>query len=92
MSIKNMPSEGIIVILAIAGGLARYLNLYLNGEKFRLSMLVANLILSGFAGLMFSLFGKSLGLATEFTYVLSGVGGFMSTEALKFLAQRVKKI
>ena len=91
MEHRNLPVEVVFVILASVGGVARYLSNYIKGEKFRLSMLVSNFILSGFAGLMFSLFGSSLGLSTEILFVLSGVGGFMSTEALKFLAQKIKK-
>lgn len=87
----DLPTEIVYVALAAIGGLARYLSRFINGEKFSISMLLANFIISGFSGLMFSLFGKSLGLSSEFLYVLSGVGGFMSTEALKFLAQKIKK-
>jgi len=55
MEHRNLPVEVVFVILASVGGVARYLSNYIKGEKFRLSMLVSNFILSGFAGLRFPL-------------------------------------
>lgn len=89
--LKHIPIEIVFVTLAAIGGVARYLSRFLDGEKFSLSMLVANLFVSGFSGLMFALFGRSMGMSVEVQWVLSGVGGFMSTEALKYIAKKIKK-
>jgi len=89
---EKFPLELVFVAIAAMGGIARYLSLFLNGEKFRLSMFFANLIVSGFAGLMFALFGRSMAMSLEMQWVLSGVGGFMGTEAMKFLIAKIKKI
>jgi hypothetical protein len=88
---ENLPVEVLYVIIAAIGGGARYLSLYINGERFRLSMLCANLLLSGFSGFMFSLFGGSLGLESDIIYVMAGIGGFMGTETVKFIASKLKK-
>jgi fluoride ion exporter CrcB/FEX len=88
---QQLPVEVLFVILAAIGGISRYLSNYVNGERFRLSMLIANLFVSGFAGLMFALFARSFGLSIELQWISSGVGGFMGTEAVKFIVQKIKR-
>ena len=88
---NNVITETIYVLVSAMGGVAKYLNEYMNTGKFHLGMFVANIFLSGFSGIMFKLFGESLGLNHNMLFMLAGVGGFMSSSALSLLANVVAK-
>jgi hypothetical protein len=87
----KIPIEIIYTLLAGAGGMARHINQYLNGEKFDWHLLLANMFLSGFSGLMFALFARGAGLSENLIFVFSGVGGYMSTSSLEYIFKKIKK-
>jgi H+/gluconate symporter-like permease len=88
--LKNVPLEILIAILAIFGGVARYLNGYINGRGFKLSIFISSVIVSGFGGLMFGLLGSSMDLPIVMVSMMSGMGGYFSEQTLKFVYEVVK--
>lgn len=89
--LKNLPLEVIVVILAIGGGVARYLNGYANGAPFKLSIFFASAFVAGFSGVMFYYFGVSLNLPVPFLAMMAGVGGFFGEQSLKFIMDNITK-
>ena len=89
---KDVPIEIIYGVLAIGGGIARYLNSYVAGrEKFKAGILVASAFVAGFSGFMFALIGESLNLPTTMTHIMAGVGGFFGEQTLKLVFEIVQK-
>ena len=78
-------------ILAIAGGVARYLNSYVNGQKFKLGIFFASAVVAGFSGFMFALLGGTMNLPQTLISVMAGVGGFFGDQTLKFIMEYVTK-
>lgn len=89
---KNVPIiEGIYAILAILGGVTRYLVGYLKGEQFKLRHLIAHLFISCFSGVMFAQLSSIMGLSGDFKAALAGLGGFMGTRAIELLIKKIDK-
>lgn len=86
----KIPVEFIYTTIAVGGGTAKYIREYLAGEKFNWHILFANMLLSGFSGLMFALVGRSIGINGDYIFVFSGIGGFMSSSGLDYLAKKIK--
>lgn len=81
----DLPIEFLWGALAIAGGVARYLNGFANGQPFKLSVFIASAFVAGFSGYMFALLGASLHFAPQFIYIMAGVGGFMGEQTMKLI-------
>lgn len=88
---KHLPIEIIITALAVAGGIARYLNGYINGDGFKISIFLSSIFVSGFGGLMFGLLGSSMNLPLVMVSIMSGMGGYFSEQTLKFVYEIIKK-
>ena len=88
---KLVPIELIYGILAIMGGVARYLTGFVGGERFKLSIFVASAIVSGFSGYMFALLGVSMLMPQEFIFMMAGTGGFFGEQTMKFLLEYLSK-
>lgn len=79
----------IYALLAIAGGVVKNVNGYLNGEKLQINRMIANAIVSGFSGYMFaSLAGL---INPSWVYVAAGIGGYMGAESLTLLINIIKR-
>lgn len=87
----KFPTEAIYVLLASAGGVARYLNSYANGQPFKFSIFAASAIVAGFSGYMFALLGVSLQFPTPMLFMMSGIGGFFGEQSLKFIMEYVTR-
>jgi hypothetical protein len=87
---KNLPIEIVIAGIAVFGGIARYLNGYINGQGFRLSIFLSSIVVSGFGGLMFGLLGYSMDLPIVMVSMMSGMGGYFSEQTLKLVYEMVK--
>jgi hypothetical protein len=88
----RIPTEIAYVIIAGAGGISRYLQLYLNEGKFAWKHFLAHTFISCFSGYMFYSFGANiLDLDSRGMSILAGMGGWMGVEALKLLEAVIKK-
>jgi len=87
----DIPIELIWGIIAISGGIARYLNSYITGHKFKLSIFIASALVAGFSGYMFALLGETLVLPANMTHVMAGVGGFFGEQTMKLILESIKK-
>lgn len=88
---KEVPIEIIYGILAVMGGVARYLNSFVNGQKFRFSVFLASAVVAGFSGFMFALLGESLALPSAMKNVMAGIGGFFGEQSLKFIMEIIQR-
>lgn len=88
---KGLPIELVYGVVAVVGGVARYLNGYVNGEGFKLSVFLASAFVSGFGGFMFALLGQSLQMPEGMLWVMAGIGGFFSDQTLKYILEFLTK-
>ena len=84
-----MPSLA-YVLLAMSGGIARYLHSYTHGAKFHWGVFSANAVLSGFSGYIFALVATSMQMPDNLTFVFAGVGGFLGHSGLEWLSEVIK--
>jgi hypothetical protein len=87
----HIPIEIISVVTAIFGGCARYLNDFVNGKPFSMSVFIASAFVAGFSGYMFALFGESLNLPLPMPNIMAGVGGFFGERTMKLILEYVAK-
>lgn len=91
---KEFPSEVIYGVLAMGGGVARYLLNYQTGIPFRVGSFVSSVFVSGFSGYMFALAGISMNLPEPLLFMMAGCGGFFADQTMKLifdiLANKVK--
>lgn len=90
-SLKHFPIEVFYGFIAIAGGVARYLNGYVNGQRFKLSIFFASAFVAGFSGYMFALLGVSMNMPQGFLFMMSGVGGFFGEQTMQFVLEAITK-
>lgn len=77
------------VLIAMAGGVARYLDVYLKGgDTPRFGLLLANALVSGFSGFMMVQF--VLKFSPDWAIIAAGAGGYMGTQGLDWLAGQFK--
>lgn len=82
------PVQYVYGIVAIMGGIARYLNSFTSGNQpFNFRMLAASTFVSGFSGWMFALLGASMNLPSAILFVMAGSGGFFGDQTMKFLME-----
>jgi len=89
--LKTLPIELLVVVIAICGGLARYLNGYTNGVPFKLGIFVASGAVAGFTGYIFAIFGASMDLPQHMLFVMAGIGGFFGEQTMKLILESVTK-
>lgn len=89
--IKHIGSTGLIVLVSVTGGIAKYAQEYLETKTFSFGFLVANIFVSGFAGLMFGYFGGNLGVSQNMQFVFGGIGGFFGKTSLDWLYKRLTR-
>lgn len=77
------------ILIAMAGGIARYLDQYLkSGTPPKLGMLISHALVSGFAGFMMVQF--VLHFSKDWAVIAAGAGGYLGTQALDFIASVFK--
>lgn len=85
----RMTAEIMWVILAMAGGVARYLDTYLRtGVIPRFGMLLAHAAVSGFSGYMVA--QVVIRVNPDWALVAAGVGGYLGTQGLDWVAAILK--
>lgn len=82
------PAQFVYGVIAICGGIARYLSGYVNGTtQFSFKVFLASIFVSGFSGYMFALVGVSLALPSTFLFIMAGTGGFMGDQTMKLVME-----
>lgn len=90
--LAKIPTEIAYVLMAAIGGVARYLQVYLNEGKFAWQHFIAHTFVSAFSGYMFFQFGSNvLQLGDNYMPIMAGLGGWMGVEALKMLELFIKR-
>lgn len=84
------PIYYIYGVIAICGGVARYLANYSKNREFNLSVLIASTFVSGFSGWMFAIMGMSLSLPQTMVFIMAGSGGFFGDQTMKLVMDYVK--
>ena len=77
-------------VVAICGGVARYLSNFTQGEQFNVAVLLASTFVSGFSGWMFAVLGTSLNLPQTMVFIMAGTGGFFGDQTMKLIMDYVK--
>lgn len=72
-------------LIAIVGGVARYLKGFTDGKPFVFTIFLASAFTSGFSGYMFALMGESMDLPNPILFIMAGTGGFFGEQTLKFV-------
>lgn len=86
-----LPIELIYGGIATAGGIARYLLSYTQGQRFSFNIFIASAFVAGFSGYMFALLGQSMSLPDSFVFMMAGVGGFAGEQTMKLLIEITTK-
>lgn len=89
---NRIPAQAYYVVIAVAGGIARYLNTYSEGGvRFSVGIFIASASAAGFSGMMFALFGDAMALPNPLPHIMAGVGGFFGDQTMKFLLEYFTK-
>ena len=80
----------IAVLLAVAGGLARLLNKK-SKTKMQLSLIFAELFISGFSGLMVLLLARASGVSGDWLGLICGMAGWSGPKILDMIAKPAGK-
>lgn len=89
--LKTLPLELFVVVIAVSGGLARYLSSYTTGTPFRISIFLASGAVAGFTGYIFAIFGATMALPDPMLFVMAGIGGFFGEQTMKLVLEAVTK-
>lgn len=86
----KFAAELMWVLLAMAGGVARYLDIYLRTSVLpRFGFLFAHTVVSGFSGYMVA--QVVIRVSPEWALVAAGVGGYLGTQGLDWAATVIKQ-
>jgi hypothetical protein len=84
------PTQVFYGLIAICGGIARYLKSYVDGAPFSLGIFAASAFISGFGGWVFAQIGISMNLPQPILYAMAGAGGYFSDQTLKLVLEYVQ--
>ena len=80
----------IAVMLAIAGGAARLLTLE-DKSRIKWSLIISELFISGFAGLMIFMLARASGISGDMVGVLAGISGWIGPRVLDVVVKIAAK-
>ncbi len=86
----RLTAELMWLVLAMAGGVARYLDAYLRtGVLPKMGMLAAHALVSGFSGYIVA--QVVLRMSPDWALVSAGVGGYLGTQGLDWVASIMRE-
>lgn len=89
-NIWGITNEITWVVLAMIGGISRYLDGYLkSGTAPKVGLLITHAMVSGFSGYMVA--QVMLKFHPDWALIAAGIGGYLGTQGLDFLARVMKK-
>jgi hypothetical protein len=87
--ILKLGAELLWIVLAVIGGIARYLDSYLKGgHPPKLGLLIAHAAVAGFSGFMVA--QTVLHFSPDWALVAAGVGGYMGTQGLDWITSLMR--
>jgi len=85
----RFTAELLWVLLAMAGGIARYLDVYLRtGILPKVGHLIAHAVVSGFSGYMIAQI--VIRISPDWALVAAGIGGYLGTQGLDWASSVLK--
>lgn len=89
-SMFTLTTEVAWVLLAMIGGVARYLDTYLkSGNAPKVGLLITHALVSGFSGYMVA--QVMLKVQPDWALIAAGIGGYLGTQGMDFLTRVMKK-
>lgn len=86
-SLLKIGADILLVILAMLGGIARYLDSYIRtGTAPKFGLMVAHALVSGFSGFMVAQTMLQFTTSTNWALIGAGVGGYLGTQGLDWIA------
>jgi flagellar biosynthesis protein FliR len=85
---KTVIDMLIAVLLAVAGGLARLLNTK-SKSRLKWSLILSELFVSGFAGIMVLMLARAFGLSGDWIGLACGMAGWVGPKILNYVAKPV---
>jgi len=89
LDLEKLWEWGAMVMLAVAGGLAKIL--HTKERRRKLSRVLAELFVSGFAGIMIFMFARAITISGEWIGILCGLAGWSGPKAVDALSQTAGK-
>ena len=90
IDVESIWQTIIAVTLAVAGGLARLLNVK-GKSKLKWGKILSELFISGFAGLMVLMLARHFGLSGDLVGVIAGMSGWIGPRVLDVIAKATSK-
>jgi hypothetical protein len=84
------PVQFVYGVIAVCGGIARYLNGYTNGTPFKFGVFAASTFVSGFSGWTFAAVGLSLNMPDTVVFIMAGTGGFFGEQTMKLVLEWIQ--
>ena len=88
--LDNILEAAIAILLAIAGGMARLLNLK-DKQMLKFSRVLSELFVSGFTGLMILLLARSYNIYGDLVGVICGMSGWVGPKILDTVLKFIQK-
>lgn len=77
------PLQFVLGAIALCGGVARYLNGFINGTPFSFRVFLASAFVAGFTGWIFATVGTSMAMPQGVVFAMAGTGGFFGEQTMK---------
>lgn len=90
--VSNLMQVWLPALTALWGAVVAYLKQIKAGKPFSIVWMLAHLVTSGFAGLMFWLVGQHYQLPGELAAIATGIAGYMGSTAIDLLERRFERV